>query len=242
MAIPVFKQTLSKTESARVSISLRNSHENNFFVAPHGLDIDYYRNLWPDVQFRFFPKRHFESTTTYSDWLLSPEIYREFRDFQFLLICQTDAILLKPIPKNFDPNWDYIGAVWVQPFHLSWDPIKGTLRIGNGRYINRSVSVGNGGLSIRRVSKFRFASILIPRLRNRLNEDQVWSFFGPFVGLRIASSEEAKWFFIETQASNLDAASPLPSTFGVHGLEKFNPALERKLLDSFGYGSANGYT
>jgi len=69
---------------------------------------------------------------TYSQRLQTPELWERFVAFDFVLVTQCDALLLKQIPSEYY-NYDYVGAPWANP------PLS---HLGGG----------NGGFSLRRVS------------------------------------------------------------------------------------------
>ena len=88
-----------------------------------------------------FNKKYFESMTTYSDLMKSYDFYNRFKDYKYILIFQGDCWAMPNMGKNIiqwlNADYDYVGA-----------PI-----IGNT--IHWTVpACGNGGLSLRKVSKF----------------------------------------------------------------------------------------
>lgn len=75
------------------------------------------------------------STTDYSTLLTSHEFWRRFSS-EFVLVVQTDSLLLRPIEDRFFA-YDYVGAPW------SWTALQG---------IPSEYQVGNGGFSLRRTA------------------------------------------------------------------------------------------
>jgi hypothetical protein len=124
LVIPIYQDSLSAIEKKRVSSSIQNADCDVFFVGPHSLSRDYYTRLWPRSRQLTFADNHFESVRSYSDWLLGPELYRALINYEILLLCQPDAILVRPLSDLITEcrDWDYIGAPWlpvfVEPLHL----------------------------------------------------------------------------------------------------------------------------
>lgn len=227
--IPIYQSMPTKIEQMRMARSLQNTARDSFFLGPHGLDTSYYSENWPQTEIRRYDPNRFRSKESYSAWLLEPALYLDFAHYDFILICQADAVLTRPISFLENAEFDYLGAPWDGFFELRWNPIRRTLLSGRG-FNSRRISVGNGGLSLRRTSSFIDALPRFPKVRNFINEDKVISFFGPSRGLRIAHRSLAQRVFAETQISNWSLGDPLPDVFGFHALDKFNPELEKVLL------------
>jgi hypothetical protein len=88
-----------------------------------------------------FPPAFFDSIAGYNQLLLSRRFYNRFKDYEFILIHQLDAIILSSDVERFlGMGVDYLGAPWI-----AYDAAGAPHLTG----------VGNGGLSLRRVSAFR---------------------------------------------------------------------------------------
>lgn len=233
--IPVYRRTLTIAEERRLRRTLENTAGDAcFFVGPKSL-----RNLFTNELLRQFPffgfsDRHFESVRTYNHWILQPELYREFSNFSFVAICQLDAIIVRPLVLRPNVNFDYLGAPWVPAIYATWHPFARELKLGGPRIhpTLRMLRVGNGGLSLRRVSVFRQLPRL-PSLKELPNEDLLLSYFHRRLGIRLASPELASQWFMETGARAWTAAVPIPFVNGFHALDKWNPALEEAILGTF---------
>lgn len=102
-----------------------------------------------------FHPRFFASRAGYNELMLRPEFYRRFRDYEFLLIYQTDCLAFSDALDDWCARGvDYVGAPW---FRDCGDDD------GTGLH-----HVGNGGFSLRRVEKF-----LEALTSRRLDEDPV---------------------------------------------------------------------
>ena len=90
-----------------------------------------------------FDNTYFESTDTYSQLLINYDFYNKFCDYEYMLIYQTDCYLFKDDIKTWcNKGYDYIGAPIIAQ-NKDWSlAVKGIPQ------------VGNGGLSLRKVSTF----------------------------------------------------------------------------------------
>jgi hypothetical protein len=87
-----------------------------------------------------FPDEYFQSIQTYSRLLLTPMFYETLLDYDYILIYQPDALVFSDqLPAFCEAGYDYIGA-----------PI---FRKHTGGKLQLS-RVGNGGMSLRKVSSF----------------------------------------------------------------------------------------
>ena len=96
---------------------------------------------------------------TYSNRLMSPELWERFKNWSHVLVYQCDALLLRKIPEVYF-TYDYIGAPWP----------KGTKHWKLG---------GNGGFSLRKVSSMikvcePFRNKTLDELKCPLNHEDGW--------------------------------------------------------------------
>lgn len=148
--VPIYRSYLSDIEffSLKYSFDQLKSKFETYFIAPHSLNTIFYEFNFPSVKYKKLDDRYFSSTTTYNKLLLSPGFYEMFADFEFLMILQTDAIILNDQLDFWgDQQFDFIGAPWPNGFSLniSWDKFHGD----SSKFLK--VHVGNGGLSLRRI-------------------------------------------------------------------------------------------
>jgi hypothetical protein len=171
-----------------------------------------------------FPRRYFRNPITYSLLLLSQRFYEAFADYEYVLVHQLDAIVL----RNELEEWcarglDYVGAPWFpsEAMPLVTEP-----------------TVGNGGLSLRRVAAFRevlgrageaYARRWVKGRsdsRFEAHEDLFWSFdarrFVP--EFRVASVEEALAFAFEVEPRRAFALAGERLPFGAHAWARYDRA------------------
>ena len=108
------------------------------FVCPRDVDVKKLGIKLPlNYQVQVFKKKYFKDIKSYSKLLLSKSFYERFLNFKYILICQTDVLILKDeLKKWVNEDFDYIGAPWISK------------DINNNYSI---LGVGNGGLSLRKV-------------------------------------------------------------------------------------------
>ncbi len=160
--------------------------------------------------------------------MLRTDLYRAFCHFEFLLIAQTDAFLIRSLPTTERWDFDYLGAPWEPPWTKRWDRREQRIRSAH-RLRGRRLRVGNGGLSLRRTAAF-LTPLNLPNPLVRTYEDITISYFHRRLGIRLAPVSTARRFFMETGARSWSPGAPVPDVYGFHALDKFNPALENQLL------------
>ena len=146
--IPIYKSQLDEDELFSVKTSLSNLQGHDiYWVAPEGLDLSYYNRNFGVITPYFFDPDYFKNIAGYNKLLTSTFFYETFIKYEFCLICQPDAIVLKPeLHKWLEKPYDYIGAPWPSGYSLN---IK-TKKIPIPEGIICTAFVGNGGLSLRR--------------------------------------------------------------------------------------------
>jgi hypothetical protein len=134
VAVPVYRQRPTPEEilSLRHLRRYLDAHPIRLF-APEGLDVSAYS--FPVIR---FPRSYFISADAYSGLLLSPDFYRIFERYDYLLIYQLDCLVFSSgLDAWCERGFDYLGAPWLRRVDK---PEEGFSR------------VGNGGLSLRRVA------------------------------------------------------------------------------------------
>ncbi|GAB4016017.1 DUF5672 family protein [Spirosoma koreense] len=166
--LPVYKPQL--TEYERISMLQCVRVLGNYplcLAAPHSLDVSAYRQIAPDIQVRTFDDGYFTDVQGYNRLMLSEGFYQAFSDQEYMLIHQLDAFVFRDdLAYWCRQNYDYIGAPWLRDRDFTgWiDQLDFTLRKHIATWTNlkkpdgitpREIitlnSVGNGGLTLRRV-------------------------------------------------------------------------------------------
>src|ERR1700730_8488831 len=98
------------------------------------------RNLpkeFSDFTLKKFPSRYFKDRFAYNRLMLNERFYRGFAEYEYILIYQLDCLVFSSNLEQWcHREWD-VGAPWLK---TTDDPSRGFS------------AVGNGGLSLRRVS------------------------------------------------------------------------------------------
>jgi hypothetical protein len=229
--IPVYKNEISDLEQKgllQVRSILRDY--DIVFVGPYGLNIDEYLKLIPNGRIIYFDTEYFTSIETYNKLMLSVEFYLKFIDYKYILLFQTDAyVFSNQLDFWCNQNYDYIGAPWIgkhfkkifrnnsylklMPFlkHSSW-----YLKL----FYGSSFRVGNGGLSLRKVSSM--IKVLedykeIVSIWN-INEDNFFGMYVPFhnKNFKIPGVKEAVSFAMENSPQKAFKLNNNKLPFGCH--------------------------
>lgn len=249
VVIPIYKSRLNKYEKLSIHlVEEKLSCYDIFFITHQKLNMRGY-SRYKDIKTLYFPRRFFYNSFTYSRLLIKQSFYQKFTAYEYILIVQTDALVLgdaQQLEMIMDKGYDYWGARWGQPVEIcSFEfgkKIKNkllkicpnTLR----KYIFRNPRrcyVGNGGLSLRNVSKTmallneksKYAWIWFD------NEDKFFAYHGLInnVNYRIAPKNIVDEFSLEDYINlNIDKVFP----FGVHAWEKWGKWKTIKYLKNNG--------
>jgi hypothetical protein len=149
--------------------------------------------------------------------------WNRFSDYDYILICQTDAFVFYDDLKKWENlGYDYVGAPWME--HI-FDRYAGDLFHG----------VGNGGFSLRKVETYinlldSNKSLIDSMLRNGICEDVLLSVFLKNSGnnLNIPDYKTASEFSIET--TKLLDKSKLKLPFACHKLWAYDSGLFEQFL------------
>jgi hypothetical protein len=149
--VPIYRSRLESAEQYSLDHSLAVLCGRDVrFIAPQNLDDGYYAERYPGLPIERFESPRFESIPEYNRLLLDAGFYTRFDGFEFMLILQTDAIVLRDeLDYWCTQAFDYIGAPWPKAFELFVNT--GRFEGEFGKHVR--VHVGNGGLSLRRTQK-----------------------------------------------------------------------------------------
>lgn len=149
VVVPIYTNKLKKTEQ----VSLRQLQRvlgryPRIFVAPQSLKLDI-GELGDGFAVERFDDEWFTGVVPYSLLMLQPFFYERFRDYEYILVYQTDAFVFADRLREFcELGYDYIGA-----------PVR-----GEGPWLLLGTKVGNGGFSLRRVAACQRAAGLFVTL------------------------------------------------------------------------------
>ena len=149
--VPVYQAAPSDIErfSLAQSCARLDPRRRVVLIGPEGLDLSAYRHAVARFEWMPFHPASFASIQAYSRLLLSPGFYRAFEPHEFMLVLQTDALVLRDELDVWTRRpFDYVGAPWPTPVELfvNLDRHAGA----NGLRVR--ATNGNGGLSLRRIA------------------------------------------------------------------------------------------
>lgn len=218
---PEYRANLSFQEELNLRISeCNNSEIEKYFILPDYISIEYYNSNFPNWKIIQIDGIHFQSIVSYNKLMLSNLIYKLFSKFEYILICQSDAVLVKNVSK-LPLIYDYIGAPWKNKI----------------RYKGINLSVGNGGLSLRKSYIFYNITTYLWFLKYlSANEDVIFALLGKLKFIKTPTFEMANVVFKESTSSELPM---IDDSFGFHALEKWNSNLQnqinKKFINSFNF-------
>lgn len=237
--IPIYKDKLDDIERYSVEYSLSALANREIrFIGPQSLDIAYYASHYKNIPFESFPAPCFESIEEYNRLLLSKYFYDRYDDYEFILILQTDAIVLRDeLDFWCTQPFDYVGAPW--PFGYELFVNLGLFEGSFGRHVR--VTVGNGGLSLRRVDKCKnilseFATAIDVFCKTGSSEDLFFSVMGSLSHDFVVPNEiTASRFAMELRPSYYYHVNGGHVPMGGHAWYKTDPEFWKPLLStSFG--------
>lgn len=217
-------------------------------VAPEGLQIDATFGSLEQLEVKRFSKHYFEGIQGYNQLLLSRGFYSAFSLFDYILIHQADVFLFKDELSIWcEKNYDYIGAPWFRPDKLNRGflfNLLNRLKLAfkkNKVYANRHNKVGNGGLSLRKVSTaLKILDTVKPSLLKKytqtvgpdFNEDIFWSLeaLNVLPEYSIPEMMEALQFAIEFEPSKAYSILNHNLPFGCHAPLKHEPEFWKKFI------------
>ena len=240
-------EKLSLTNNVRV---LKN--HPIYLLLPKGIDTTEFLLLAPHVKVKFFSQTFFNTYKGSNLFWLTPEIYDTFKKYQYLLKCELDAFVFRDELSNWcNEGYDYVGAPWINhptrmfAVNQLFDTKKGVVlkikSLLSGNMNHRSSFVGNGGLSLRKTSTFRYLTRALPYIfpnvfRDNYQEDVVWSIYvSSYFSLvfKRPPYQKAAFFSMET---NLEECMKLTSgelPFGCHAWYKYNMSFWEPYISSF---------
>lgn len=216
-------------------------------IAPEGLVVDNAFGLLEQLEVKRFAKHYFDGISGYNHLLLSKGFYAAFGLYEYMLIHQADVYLFKTELQDWcEKDYDYIGAPFFRPDKLNRNAAYNLLQKAklsfkkNKIYGNRYNKVGNGGLSLRKIST---ALTVLEKVNQPLlnqyiksegdefNEDIFWSLEAPqIIDFKIPLMDEGMKFAIEfhPEAAYKYLGEELP--FGCHAPLKHNPDFWKKFI------------
>lgn len=240
VVVPIYKSTLDEWEqvSLRRCVEVLNAHPI-VFVAPESLSTEVLQEEFGIGRVERFSDSYFAGIDGYNRLMLCPEFYERFLDYEYLLICQTDAYVFSDrLDEWCARGWDYIGAPWIPSakYNAPWRRAELfiTQSLGRllGRYNSRSnyFRTGNGGFSLRRVvacldvvrADAQPIGAFLARGNYHYAEDIYWSICANRIRRRLSIPHytEALGFAFENHPAQLYTRNGGQLPFGAHAWYK----------------------
>ncbi|MGL4361359.1 MAG: DUF5672 family protein [Sediminibacterium sp.] len=144
IAVPIYTTNLTFKEIGSINQCIEIlSDYPIFFIAPFNLNTKFYEEKFNDIHIKRFPDKYFTNINSYNKLLLQPFFYNFFKKYTYLLIYQSDAWVFKnELSYWCNKGFDFIGAPWFEGYV-------------HGETNAKMIGVGNGGFSLRNISKAR---------------------------------------------------------------------------------------
>jgi hypothetical protein len=243
IVIPVYKPTMNEFE--RISFDQCNkilSSYKKIIVAPEDLDTSAYQpDVFKTVRFNKF---YFESIRQYNKLLLSEEFYKQFEDFEYILIYQLDAFVFSDqLHEWCRKKYDYVGAAWINDYLrilinliLKINLITAIKVLFKRNFWN---CTGNGGLCLRKIPTFlnHFKDKSYFSDKWTANEDYYWIFFAKSDNrrLNVPNKKEAIKFSIELAPKYCLRKNKYVLPFGLHAWGRYNIKFWKPYIKEAGY-------
>lgn len=223
VVIPSYKESLTANENiSLIQAKKIFKNYNIFFILPNSAIIDY--GCMEISEYRY-SNDYFSSLRMYSKFMLQPDLYQDFREYDYILVYQLDAFVFEDRINEFcDLGYDYIGAPWLDGVFFKKNE-KETMWY-----------VGNGGLSLRKVDSFlkwTKKADFSPYI-DCLNEDLIIAAYG-FPLLNIAPIDIALSFSFEANYTKCMELTKGRIPFGCHAWERYQFFLWKPLIEEQGY-------
>ena len=146
IVVPAYKEhldTLSRI-SLRSLQQKTHNYEHVYLITPEGLNISEYLEIFDNIKHTQINPIFFKNLYTYTQLCISYNFYNMFSQYDYMMIYQLDCYMFKDEIQRFvDMGYDYIGAP-IFSIHSCWKTVT-----------NKHPAIGNGGLSLRKIEKFK---------------------------------------------------------------------------------------
>lgn len=232
--VPIYKPLLDALEQYSLDVSFAALKGRQIrFIGPHGLDFSYYAERYPGIPLAAYDPAFFASIQGYNRLLLNADFYRQFAADEFMLILQTDAVVLRDeLDYWCGQPFDYVGAPWPDGVELFVN--LGCFEGDKGRRVR--AMVGNGGLSLRRIHKCvaliqEFPEAVEYFSLSGSSEDLFFSFMGQLSHDFVMPNEmTASLFSLELKPSFYYAVNGGRQPMGGHAWVRYEPEFWRNFL------------
>ena len=267
VVIPFYQIHLSQSELFSVAHNTKVLQEFRIVaVCPQSIEVPLKKILmviYPKIEIESFDDIYFGSISGYNRLLKSAEFYKRFSAHEYLLLAQTDALVISnELEKWCAPKYSYIGAPWFEGFTQPTKPL-------------RLMGVGNGGFSLRRIQDFieclqnncYLPNVLATKptkifdipghlrfikhhylyswskgvFQTKINEDVFWGLLIPMrhPKFKVAPIKKAYEFAFDAEPRYLFELNHQQLPFGCHAWERYDRDFWIEKLNSLGIAIPN---
>lgn len=166
VVIPMYSSEISDNEKKSLGRCMEILSGYDIFVATyHGLDLSDIFRKYPQIKRAEFDRDFFSSIKAYNRLVLSETFYSAFNNYEYMLIYQLDAYVFRDeLLQWCRRGYDYIGAPWIPYGKYLGTFGKLYMNVRFSLYfLHKTIrhhkffmyQVGNGGFSLRKISKFK---------------------------------------------------------------------------------------
>lgn len=225
VVIPVYKKELSNNELISLQQLVKTLKKYPIcFLAPQGLKLDIELGCQP--KYEYFPDSFFKSVHTYSRLMLTSELYQRFAKFEYMLVYQLDAFILKSNIQDFtELGYDYIGAPTLEGMYKPYREEK-------------VLFTQNGGFSLRKISSFiswtKNNSQEIELMQKYDDEDSI-IYALRHKGIKLAPVDVALRFSFDSNVRKCYQQADCQLPLGCHAWERYDYEFWKPVIEGFGY-------
>lgn len=173
---------------------------DKYMVLPESLDVQY-----DDFKLKRFDNSFFGSAAAYNRLMVTPQFYKAFKDYRFILIYHLDSLVFSDRLQEWcEQDFDYIAPPWIDYPGAPYEGMPIVNKCGNGGFSLRKVE--SCLRVLRGVRRPEFTRAYLRRILNRgkkiehkRNEDIFWAMNAEkiYPDFKFASFEEALQFGFE---------------------------------------------
>ncbi|MDF2433620.1 MAG: hypothetical protein JWP44_3251 [Mucilaginibacter sp.] len=259
VVIPFYRNTISAYEKIALEQCEKVlSNHPKIAIKPQNLVLPEMDDIISFSNVISFEDKYFKNIKGYNSLMLADLFYEKFLEYEYILIYQLDAfVFTDDLIYWCKQDYDYIGAPWLRkkdyPHLLKELSYKILFNIYTRYNITKKGvpgkkqfddKVGNGGFSLRRVSKFHSLSIsmllkiqkYLSRDEHEFNEDAFWSVEVNRKKklLNIPSYKVALKFSIENAPARATKLNNSQLPFGCHAWDR-HVDFWRPIFKHYGY-------
>jgi hypothetical protein len=237
IVIPVYQSSLSEAErlSLRQCMQVLGKYPVKI-VKPESLDLSCIIKEYPSITFVPFPDAYFKGVDSYNRLMISPDFYKTFLEFEYILLYQLDAfVFTDQLPAWCAKGYDYIGAPSLH--QEEYDSLQASEKQVYANALSSNRFVLNGGLSLRKTKAFvRYLKIyntFYPAWVG--NEDMLFSqeatrLIPMKLFLRLPGWREALLFAFEKSPAATFELIGHKLPFACHAWERYDPEFWSKFI------------